>query len=250
MIVRFEGFEHGFEVVEQSPLVVEIANKKLYARVCQSLFSEKGRDAVEPYSLWEGDEELKPTGAFSVLFDPFRLPWNDAKLLAGVYEKVESYCWEDDGVRGAVEQLDAMLRSRCVEVGLQMHADYGFGIEWDMRRYLKSFGFSPDYGEGDSLIDNLLNFLSFSADAFPRKPFLLVNFKTFFSQMEMEMVYERAFFLKIPMMLLENSQGDVQYENERKLSVDRDLLESLVNAKKSECLPSTQGGFCPTVLAQ
>lgn len=226
MIVRFEGFEHGLEVVAESPLVVEVENKKLYARVCQALLLEQGRESSEPYSLWDGDIELKPKGAFVSLTDPFHLPWGDPKLLAAIYEKVEKYCWEDEDVRCAIERTDAFLRTRCSEIGFQMHADYGFKVEWDMRRYLKTFGFSPERDVNESLIDNMLRFASFVADVCPFRPLLLVNFKTFFPRHEVEMLYERSFFLKIPLLLLENRRESVQYRNERKICIDQDLLEN------------------------
>ena len=225
MMVRFEGFEHGFEVLPESPLVVEVENRRLYARVCQALLLERGRESSEPYSLWRDDDELKPGGMFMSLTDPFRLPWDDPKLLAAVYERVEKYCWEDEEVRCAVEKADVFLRTRCAEIGLQMHADYSFGVEWDMRRYLKTSGFSPEHDADDSLIDNMLRFVSFVADACPSKPLLLVNFKTFFSKHEVEMLYERSFFLKIPLLLLENRRESVQYKSERKINIDQDFLE-------------------------
>lgn len=225
MIVVFDGFEHDFLITEDSPLVVEIESVRLFARVCQSLLFEQGGDAVEPYSLWEGDAEIKPAGAFTILLDPIRLPWGDAKLLAAIYAKLESYCWENEDMRNAIEKLDSLLKAKCVEVGFQMHADYRFEVEWDIRRYLKTFGFSPDCDENALLIDNVLRFISLVADAAPGKPFLLVNFKTFFSKSEVESLYERAFFLRIPLLLLENKRETVQYGNERKLCIDQDLLE-------------------------
>lgn len=226
MIVRFEGFDYPIEAAAGVPSTVEVENNVLFARMCQSLISGEGRYSVEPYSLWEGDEEVRPKGAFHVLSNPFALPYSERWIEEALYSRFDGMLLEDEAARSEIEALESKVRAAVALMGFRMNSDYVFGVEWQLRRYLKAFSFGVERDGGAPLIDNLLNYCSLLADASCEKTILAINLKTFLSKCEVESLYERVFFLNLRMVLLENKHDDTVYEREWKRRIDLDFLES------------------------
>ena len=110
-------------------------------------------------------------------------------------------------------------------MNLGFNADLGFGLEWDLKRYLKFLGFGAAPQEDKSFLDNLLNFLSFALDAGCRKTIVFVNLKTFLTENELQTLYDHVFFLKLSLLLLENKKDTMSYGHEHKLTVDLQFLE-------------------------
>lgn len=122
--------------------------------------------------------------------------------------------------------MDAALSSRLLELGMGMNSDYRFGIEWDLKRYLKFRGFGASAQEPQSLLDNLINFLSLALDAGCKKVISFVNLKTFLTENDLKALFEYVFYSKISVLLLENKPDKMVYDYERKMTVDLHFIES------------------------
>lgn len=78
MKMQFSGFENLINIACEKISVLEIDNKVLFTRVCQSLVSQQGEFAIEPYLLWDdAGTAMKAKDAFLMLPDPLNLPWGD-----------------------------------------------------------------------------------------------------------------------------------------------------------------------------
>lgn len=74
MKLVFAGLERPIELAAGECTTLEVANSTLFTRVVCSLMSGEGRYAQEPYSIWEGEAELRPKDVLFVIDNPLRLP--------------------------------------------------------------------------------------------------------------------------------------------------------------------------------
>ena len=227
MKLCFSGFGSPLLVDDAAVSVLEVQNRALFARVCGSLVSGLGVDAVEPYSLWGDDDvEMKAGAQFLVVASPLELPWDDKALSGGLAARFEHMAFEDEGVRHDIEDAFALLRSRLSQVALGFDSDYAFGVDWELKRYLRTYGFGVELADDEPLIDKLIKFLMLAKDASLKKALLFVNLKLFLAETELERFFEQAFFSRLSVLLIENTCDGSCHSRERKYTIDQDLLES------------------------
>lgn len=244
MIISFSGFDHPITCDDVGVSVVQISNKAMFARICQSLVSGRGEEAVEPYSVWKEDgTEILSSRAFLPVIDAFNLPWKHKSLSGGLYKQFEKHLLMDEDDRRRVQQLNEQLKSAVTQIGFQYHGEYGFGIEWSLQRYLNAFGFGVELSPSASLFDNLISFIELTADVGLSETLLFVNLKTFFTEKELLEVYKKMVFYGINALLLENHDAVMFNEFERKTVIDQHFLQYEVVCQ-SESPSSSQGRIC------
>lgn len=91
MKLVFAGLEHPVELAAGEVAVLQVENSALFARFANSLQSELGSQASEPYSLWDGEEEIKPGDALMVVPDALNLPWGNRAFFGS--------CCQESGTR-------------------------------------------------------------------------------------------------------------------------------------------------------
>lgn len=222
----FSGLESPIELVPGWCSTIEVENQTLFTRIAQSLLSGEGRYAIEPYSIWDGEDELRPKDGLLVVGNPLSLPWDDRAYMSSIVKRIEREYLEDEDLRRVVEELQGTLATRLMSLGLGMNTDLGFSLEWDLKRYLKFMGFGVSYQGSKSFLDNLLNFLSLALDSGDKRVIAFVNLKTFLSKNDFETLLEQVSFLKTKLLLLENKQDENQYKHEQKRAIDLDFIES------------------------
>lgn len=226
MRLVFAGLDRPFELEPGNCTTLEVENQALFVRLVRSLVSGEGRYADEPYSVWEGDEELKPRDALLVIDNPLQLPWDERGFMGSVFKRIEREYLEDEDLRRAVEGLQSAMASQLAALGMGLNADFSFGQEWDFRRYLKFMGFGVGYQESKSFLDNQLNFLSLALDSGDKRVLVFVNLKTFLSENDFRMFLDQVFFQKSRVLLLENKLDSNSYEHESKRCIDLHFIES------------------------
>ena len=219
------GLENPIEIMPGFATTLQVENEALFARIARSIVSLQGREAVEPFTLWEGDGEAKPSSSLLVVPDVLNLPWDDRSLMGEVLKRMEREFLEDEDLRQAIELMDSSLAEKLLQLGFGMNSDYGFGLEWDLKRYLKFRGFGVGFHPDESLLDNLLNFLSLALDAGCKKVIVFVNLKTFLTKSEVKALFDHVFYSKMKVLLLENKRDDIMYDYEHKVIVDLQFLE-------------------------
>ena len=226
MKLVFVGLEKPIELAAGECTTLEVANSTLFTRVACSLMSGEGRYAQEPYSIWEGDAELRPKEVLLVIDNPLRLPWDDKCYTSGLFKQVEREYLEDEDLRRAIDELQRNIESRLLSLTLGMNADVGFGTEWELRRYLKFMGFGVDYQQGKTYPDSLMSFLSLALDTGDKRALVFVNLKTYLSKNDFATFAEQVFYQNAQVLLLENKPDGEAHEHERKRVIDLDFLES------------------------
>lgn len=227
MRISFEGFERPIELTAGYPHALEIENRTLFTRICRSLLSEEGPEAIEPYSLWDEEgEEVPCRGALLMVSDPLNLLWDDKRLGGKLYEVVEGLMTEDEEARMEIERIALQLSSSISRLTYRVGAEYEFGLEWGVKQFLKSRAFKVDRHEASGYLDSLIAFLDFCADMALKQVIVFVNLKTFLSENEIRDVYERVFFHRFEVLLLESRHDSISYDYEQKTLIDLHFLES------------------------
>lgn len=226
MRLVFAGLDRSLELEPGNCTTLEVENQALFVRLVRSLVSGEGRYADEPYSVWDGDEELKPRDALLVIDNPLQLPWDERGFMGSVLKRIEREYLEDEDLRRAVEGLQSAMASQLATLGMGLNADFSFGQEWDFRRYLKFMGFGVSYQESKSFLDNQLNFLSLALDSGDKRVLVFVNLKTFLSENDFRMFLDQVFFQKSRVLLLENKLDSNSYKHESKRCIDLHFIES------------------------
>ena len=144
MNLVLSGFSEALALGNDKVSVLEVHNRRLFARICQSLASELDDEALEPYALWDGEDRRSSRNRFLFVLDPFELPWSERALLGEVHERVEEMFLAEDDVRQEIEAAGRALSERVASLGLRLQSDYAFEVQWEMRKYLKAFDFSVE----------------------------------------------------------------------------------------------------------
>ena len=226
MKLVFSGLETPIDLAPGYASTLQIANETLFARIVRSLASSAGGLALEPYTLWDDGVELRPSTSLMVVQNPLQLPWDDRSLMGEVVKRIEREFLEDEDLRRGIEAMDSALSAKLLDLGFGMNSDYGFGLEWELKRYLKFRGFGVDMQDSKPLLDNLLNFLSLALDAGCKQAIAFVNLKTFLTQNDLKALFDYVFYSKLTVLLIENKADEVVYDYERKLVVDLHFIES------------------------
>lgn len=226
MRIVFTGLELPIVIEKDSVSVLEIHNHILFSKFCHSLSSLAGHQACEPFSVWDDEGKgIAPKSACLYVGDPFSLPWQERDLAGVLQQRFETMLFEDYVLREEVESLGRDIASRVALLGFSLSADYSFGLEWDLRRYLKTFDYDVDR-ENASLFDSLMMFIKFAADMRFNRVLVFVNLKTFLAENQLELLYKQAVFSGIRMLLLENAEDGRCFALEKKRIVDQHFLES------------------------
>lgn len=226
MKLIFAGADRPIDVARGYVSTVEVENSCLFARMCRSLVSNGGEDVFEQFSLWdEAGNELVPSRVLFAVPDPLHLPWDCTELSSKLFGIMETLLYEDEEARRIFEDYGSQLRGFSQRLTHQVECDYRFNVEWDVRRYLKSFGFSADRGDDLPYIDMLNMFLDFVSDVQLEKVLVFVNLKTFLGKIEFEQFLDRVFFHEMQVLLLENKVCDINYGYESKMRIDQHFLE-------------------------
>lgn len=239
MMISFTGFEHPIDMRDSYVLALHIANQSLFARVVSALLSGQGEQASEPYTLWGDDgKELCASNVLLPIANPFDLPWKHRRLLGALYSRLEEALLVDEDLRLEMQELHSEMMSCVNQIGFRFNAEYDFGVEWELRHYLKAFDYGIGFQEANSLLDNLIQFVDLAADVAFDMVLLFVNLKTFLGKNDLAELYERMIFRGIRAILVEN-QNSVSYNQfERKVVVDQHFIEyEATNWSESTPLP-------------
>lgn len=225
MKLVLSGLETPIEIAPGYATTLQVENQTLFTRIARSLECADGRFALEPFTIWEKEKELRPASSLLLVSDVLHLPWDDRALMGEVVKRLECEFLEDEDMRRAVEAMDSSLSTKLLELGFAMNSDYGFGLEWDLKRYLKFRGFGIDSTDAAPLLDNVINFLSLALDAGCGKVIAFVNLKTFLTINELKALFDFIFYSNLNVLLLESKRDEMVYDYERKITVDLHFLE-------------------------
>ena len=213
------------EIQPSRPLIYQFESPNLFSRVVQSLTSELGEDAIEPYIVWDDkDKRINPKKAFVVVNSLPCIPVDDS-LIKALFQRIDNLFNGVPDLKSCLEDDWAQLQKLILGTNQGYNGFYTFNREFDLIKLLKLFGYSPLIDLSNELLDNCMRYLELCADAQLDKPIVFVNAFRFFTDNELKLLYEKAIFNKIPLLLLESGLSYRIVANEQCISVDQQFIE-------------------------
>lgn len=204
--------------------VFQIENKVLFSKIIYSFLTQVSETYQEPFVFTVNDEEVSTKDRFALVTDIVALPFQTRQTETRLHALFGELLHEDENLRSDIELLNQKMEERLAALGLQLHADYSFKIEWDTKKYLKAFDFSIE-NESETLFDNLIVFLKSFSDLSPGKVLIFVNLKSFFDKKHLERLYLEIISLNLPVLLLESVLDTWVFEAESKTTIDQHFLK-------------------------
>lgn len=199
-----------------------VADKTLFTRIVESLLSEQGEYAKEPYLLFDDNDKRTSTKRRLLILNALpSIPLNDRTLLSKLAKRVREMSEVDSGIYEDIATFSAKLNTAIEEASGFLRGEYGFATDWDIEAYLKAFSFLPQTSTDYSLLDNCMRLVEMIADIEPNMPLVMVNAKAFFTTEELVELFERTVFSGVRLLLLESYDEGPINEQELLISIDQ-----------------------------
>ena len=228
MKLKFARFDTLIDFEDCAVTTIEVNNRTLFCRIVQSLESELGEQAVEPYYLFVDERSVASKGKLLFLNELPSLPLHDRSFEKALYAKLLEQMTNEadmDGRLSEINRVGGEIRGLIQSGGLSMWGRYNFEVNWDAATFLKAFGFGVEVDECDTLLDRWIKFLGLCVDIGLNKPLVTVNLKSFLDTKDLQELYRQAFFHGIQLVLIESWRDERQFLSERKIRIDQHLLD-------------------------
>ena len=225
MMFRIKGIEEGFELKPGIPTSLDIENQTFFAQILNSLINRNSDDEInETCYFFEGNNEVKFSSNFIVVQSPLDLPFKSTSLVSLLFSKIDNKFKEDDDLKNQINDLYSKLNSSFEKIGIEMYSDYSFDLELNIKKCLKTFGYSANYDFSLPLIDNLIAFLEFVADVASNKVLLFVNLKHFLSVKDYLEFCKQCFFLNLKVLIVNSGNDLYNVDDDLNYVIDQNFL--------------------------
>lgn len=197
-------------------IVVEAAST--FSDIVGTLVGQKnGSDGTFYFS--EGNKVLKFDKVSDVLIDYFSISINSRKILSSLYSEMEAIANEDIERKVRINaEIISVLDSIVTSVG-ESEVSYNLDFKWTDVFKIYNVEFEELF---DSLAEKLISYVRLVSRFTDIKLLFLVNARAYFSQEELNSIYEIANYCKTSIVLLEPCEN-VNRGLEKRFIIDRDL---------------------------
>lgn len=217
MRFTYSDLNLSFELKENETVVVIVENQSLFSKMVDELINQCS--GQEGGFVLADDEKIKNISKeVQLIMNPFAVDCNEKKILQKLYQEIETVGLED-----YIEDIN-MLHSEVLSCLDKLSASVpyavSYSIDLNLSAILKAYSFQIDT-KANNLLESLTNYLRILNQLCHINIFCFVNLKTFLSDVEMMQLYEFAFYQKIYLILLENTQKNT-LKGEKTCIVDTD----------------------------
>lgn len=218
-----EGLEKPILIPKGQTTSLSVSNKTLFSRIVSSLLEGSG-DSLEKFAFYKDGEEAKFSKEALNIVDPFNLPFKNVTLLKNLFQKIDNVVRFNDELLIKVNELQLLLNQELGGTNSYFHCDYDFGVEFDVKKYLKAFGYASDIDGTSSLLDSLISFLNFIADVAPDKVLLIVNLASFLEKKDYICFIDKVFSLKLTAFIVNSGDDVLKTDNFKNYVIDQHFI--------------------------
>lgn len=223
MILSHPTFENMLKLTDDSVAILTVENPRQLSSYISELLGQIDGDSGG-FSLFDGNEEI-PLSEIRLLIDPFNLDLCAKDIQNGIQAKVRSLLNSEEYYVATQEMLSGISKffNRALgDIDCEL-----VGAEIDATSLVKLM--SPHYeNEGDSLLENICQYLRVASAFTKARAFIFVNLRTFMNESQMEQLFKFALYEKAHLMLLESVSGK-HSEFAHETIIDKDLCEIDIN---------------------
>lgn len=215
--------KHQIELKENIVNLLVVENPSFFYDLTSD-FVGQCRDGIAGRLVLSQDNEIIPfEKKAAILLNPFELDINNKKLLSKLYSVLKEQVYSDElflCTNNILTELELYLN--------QVAENVDFSLEYDAKvdivGLFKLVGLKLQK-EYTNKLEQLLDYLELLQHLLETKIMILVNFKVFFSQEELERLYDFAAHKKMQLILLESHMSENKIESEQVYIIDKFCCE-------------------------
>ncbi len=224
------NFECNFETSSDYIRVVEIHNKTLFRKVFNALTEGKSLDdEEEPYVLVNDENHTLHGDNIICVTDVKNFNMDNKSIVSAVNERVRMFVNSDEIVSEKFQKLSYEMLSLIRVISDEFECDFFVkDQELDILKILKLYGFSTCDDQAD-WFEKLQNIITLYADLLPKKILCFFNVKEWLNTEETDIFYNHIVNQKINVILFESVECNNTFQKERKIIIDDNFDEIVVN---------------------
>ena len=158
-----------------------------------------------------------------VILSPFVVNLDDKKFYAQIYKDLQNLAFGEE-IFASTQKTMNETRQYLVEILDLMPYDLHLDETMDFATFAKSFGVKILHDDA-TLADRLIEYITLVKNILNKDIFVLANVKTYFSQSEIQEIYESLLPKKIHIIDIEQPKKTYQFPYEYDIIIDTDLCE-------------------------
>jgi CRISPR type II-A-associated protein Csn2 len=218
--MKFVYPEYGIEIpfVENQIPCLVLEHPTAFSRITTDLWKQTQGEEGEVL-ISEGDKIYSLSKELVFIPNPFSVSSNDRKIVSKLHHELTTVATEE--MWEPTQQLNASIVQYLDHLLHRLPYPLHFELEMDVTALLKMYGVSVE-GSADTLLEQLIQYLQVMHQICHVKVFVLLNIKQYFTEEEIQSLYEFVFYEKIHILLVENGFRS-KFMHEKYLILDQDL---------------------------
>lgn len=209
------------DISEEKVPVIYIENPRYYSQIIGE-FINQCKKIDGRFVLSNGSKEIAFDKFVDFIFNPFILDLNERKIIAKLYQYLESNVVEDyfsNKMEMSIQMLSFIDK-------LISDQDYPltYNQEISIQDVFKIVDIKFDLDAG-KLVEQVIEYLKISRSLCKYELFIFVNLKNFINEEDLEVLMRNCIYEKINILLLESNITYESGQYEKKYVIDRDLCD-------------------------
>jgi len=229
MKLRIFPFEHEIIFDEDHIQVLEIEDRRLFSRVCQSVnLMVAKEDGLEKMFLFEGEKILPFTGNVYFVSDLFSTTISERSMERPLFKEIEESLVLDYEVR---EKLILALNQCAGMVGNVLN-EFDFDVSYDreveLPKFYKAMNIKVAFDILQSPAERIYQLIDVLSSFKKARVMAFANLKAYLEEEEIEKIYQYSLYKKIYLLLIESRPAEKQLMYEKKWLIDQDFDEQVL----------------------
>lgn len=218
--MRMANMNYGIELEfkENAVNVLVVEHPQTMSRIITELFQQcQGEDGN--FVLSNKDKLYKINKEITLILEPFSVNCNERKIITKLYEELKIRI-EETMIEETAE-LNSKIINYLEKITMEVPYITTFQFEYDIKGLFKLLSVELE-DKGESLCENIINYLKVLNQLCKSKIFIFLNLKSFLSSSEIMSLYEFVFYNKINLVLIENNVYS-RIKGEETYIIDKDM---------------------------
>lgn len=216
-------------LIEQGNVtVVEIENKSYFYNVISELYSLMNGEVVDTIKFFDNSsKEIMMTGKIEILLNFFNLQFDSKKYISELTKRISNEVTEEqrDEIIKIFKRLQSIYKKMLNNIDLPLSINSDINID-SISKILKI-----EIKTKNSLLENLLTIIDLERELKLHKLLYFVNLKQYLHIDELKELYKYAIYNQINIVLIDSQSYGTTLEYERKLIIDNNLDEFMLEYK-------------------
>lgn len=182
-----------------------IESPALFSKYVQELYAQYNGSEGN-FILSDNGKELKLVKELELIINPFTLNINDKKILTKLYTELSNLAYMEEMY---IQTREAMSNLQNYFMTLEQLSPYILETDMEIKviDIFKAIGVKPAVSNGD-FFERLIQYIKLSAQIMQKRLVVLVNIRSYITDLQLEQLIETAAYSEILLLLIENCQRD------------------------------------------